>query len=299
MDKLGEILHKIGGSVRNSVLLTADNANLFKTKTFERDFEERIFNYGRAPQNALGAAAAFASAGKQPIVLLLGKDIPLVYEQIRNLISLPNLNVKIISLNTGLSAVESPSALPVFDDLSLFRNLPNFKIYCPYNFSDLASIFEQTTDEYGPVYIRLPWSRVLELEEKFEIPEYGDDVVFFSHGATTFFCAGAIKILRELGIKAKLLDCTNFMPLDRDLVLPVLKMAKVVVAVEDHYVHGGLATSLADLVCEDYPRDIYRMGLCENFDELADAQTLYKKHFLTSEKIAERVFNWWRELGYH
>lgn len=299
MERIGEILHNAASRSRNVILITADSGHYFHTNIFAKDFEDRLFNYGNAPQNALVAAAGFSLQGKVPILVLLAKDIPLIYEQMRNSISRSHLNVKIISVYGGLSAGQLGCSFQTFDDVALMRCLPNMKVYCPSGLADFHDIMRILQVDYGPAYVRLPWLSGEKNEEGPVQYDDGTDIAFLSHGTAVHFSKVALAILRELGIRGRLVNVSCLKPLDKDLIILSAKSCKVLVTVEDHSTIGGLGSAVSELLCEEYPRDMFRIGIEDTFGETALPDDLYQRYGLSGKKIAERVFNWWRELGYH
>lgn len=277
---------QLGDRCRSAVLLTANRGAVLKTHLFEKSFGERFFNYGNAPSNATLAASGFSLAGKLPILLLLTEDIPLIYEQIRNSISRFNLNVKILAGCDGLSV----------DDLSLLVLLPNMKIHCPKNRAELSGIVSGFAQEYGPAYVRFPCWDHNAVEDPLD---FGNEVVILSAGHLTGVSREAVMILRQLGVKGKNIDIVTIKPLDRELVVQAAKNAKILVVVEESVAACGLSGLVARILCEDYPREMLRIGPEDFFLEAVDIQSLYAKIGLTGSKIAQRIYGWWRELGYH
>ncbi|MBU2523566.1 transketolase family protein [Patescibacteria group bacterium] len=304
----GEVLRKLGGLYKNMVVLDADLSNAIKTDAFATDYPERHFNLGTAEANMINSATGFALRGKTVFacsyaVYVSGR----CYEQIRHGVCLPNLNIKIIGANAGLMAGQDGAVNQSLEDISLMRGLPNMKVFSPCDFYQTKRILGKIVDDYGPTYIRLLSKKTPQIYDesyqftigKGHMMGEGKDIGFIATGATVHTCIDALNRLKEKSIYGRVIDMPSIKPIDRELIVQTARECKLLVTVEDHNIIGGLGSAVAEVLSEDHPRELLRIGVDNAFGESGKWQQVYHRFGIDGEGIARRAIEWWKGLGYY
>ena len=293
----GETLVKLGKKNEKIVVLDADLAGATKTNLFAKEYPNRFFDMGIAEANMLGTAAGLATCGKIPYastfaVFAAGRG----YDQIRNSICYPNLNVKICATHAGITVGEDGATHQMLEDISLMRTLPNMTVISPSDDTQTRWVIEEISKMKGPVYVRLARLAtpiIYEENQKFEngkaiqIGEGTDGTVF----ATGVTVAEAIKAQEELklqGINIRVVDVHTIKPIDRDMIIKCAKETKKLVSVEDHSVIGGLGSAISEVLTEEYPVKLERMGMLDTFGKSGKAEELMEYFGLTSKAIMKQ-----------
>lgn len=290
----GETLVKLGKKNEKIVVLDADLAGATKTNLFAKEYPNRFFDMGIAEANMLGTAAGLATCGKIPYastfaVFAAGRG----YDQIRNSICYPNLNVKICATHAGITVGEDGATHQMLEDISLMRTLPNMTVISPSDDTQTRWVIEEISKMKGPVYVRLARLAtpiIYEENQKFEIGKAiqigeGTDGTVFATGVTV---AEAIKAQEELklqGINIRVVDVHTIKPIDRDMIIKCAKETKKLVSVEDHSVIGGLGSAISEVLTEEYPVKLERMGMLDTFGKSGKAEELMEYFGLTSKAI--------------
>lgn len=291
---------KIGAKYRNTVLLTANQATSSGTQPFLRAFPERHFNFGNGIENMFGAAAGFTIRGKVPFVVsyalsATGKS----WDNIRNLICVPNITVIIIGTHAGLLRAEEGMYHQSLEDIALMRSLPDMKVVCPADATETKKVLETVMMDYGPTYIRLvnvPLPDLYDSQHQFvfgrgHIYKQGTDVCIFSYGTALHMALEAASVLDRDGISTMVVNMASIAPIDKDLIEECARQIPRLVTVEDHQTVGGLGSAVAEVLSERYPAKLLRLGM-EGYGESGKVDDLFKKYRMDGSGIAERVRVW-------
>ena len=279
----GEILEQLGHKNKDIVVLDADLAGATKTGIFAKSFPNRFFDMGIAEADMVGTAAGLATAGKIPYVstfamFLAGR----AYDQIRNSVAYPKLNVKLCATHAGITVGEDGATHQMLEDISLMRSIPNMIVISPSDEVQTKFIIEEISKINLPVYTRLSRysvPKIYEEKTKFEIGKgiqigNGIDGAIIATGVTVIESLEAQKELKEKGIDIRVIDMHTIKPIDRELIIKTAKECKKIVTVEDHSIIGGLGTAVAEVLIEEYPTKITRLGIKDTFGKSGTAKEL-------------------------
>lgn len=297
-ESYGEALAILGEKYENLVVLDADLAGATKTSLFKKKFPERFFDMGIAEQDMMGTAAGLALGGKIPFasafaVFASGR----AYDQVRNTICYGNLNVKIGATHAGITVGEDGATHQSLEDISLMRGLPNMTVFSPSDDRQTKWIIEEAIKKDGPVYVRLTRPAVGDI--------YGDGFEFefgkgIQHGngtdatviATGVTVAEALIAQRDLigeGINIRVIDMHTIKPIDREIIIKSAKETKKIITVEDHNVIGGLGSAVCEVLCDEYPTKVVRMGMKDKFGESGKWDELMHYYKIDAEAIKEEI----------
>ena len=299
----GEELARLGEENKNIVVLDADLSTATKTEIFAKKFPDRFINVGIAKQNLMGIAAGLSTFGKIPYastfaVFAAGR----AYEQIRNSIAYPKLNVKICATHAGITVGEDGATHQMLEDLSLMRSLPNMTVMCTSDDTQTRWAVREISKIKGPVYLRLCrlatpiiYEPVDEIN-KFEIGKAvqigeGTDASILATGVTVSEAIKAQEILKQKGINVRIIDFHTIKPIDREMIVKCAKETKRIITVEDHNIIGGLGSSVCEVLAEEYPCKVERMGIMDTFGESGKAEELLKYYKIDSMAIINKVLN--------
>ena len=290
----GAALVELGRQNPNVVVLDADLAKSTKTADFGKEFPERFFDMGIAEQNVMGTAAGLAAAGKIPFassfaVFATGR----VYDQIRNSIAYPKLNVKIAATHAGITVGEDGASHQMVEDIALMRVLPNMTVIVPADAVETRGAIMAAAEMDGPVYIRLGRSGVPVLHDenfKFETGRAvtlreGKDVTVIACGIMVTAALEAAEKLADEGIAVRVLDVHTIKPLDVRAVVEAAKITGAVVTAEEHSIIGGLGGAVAETLAENHPVPMRRVGVRDTFGESGKPAALLEKYGLTPADI--------------
>ena len=294
----GETLEKLGEKYSDIVVLDADLATATKTINFAKKFPERFFDMGIAEANMMGIAAGLSTCGKVPFastfaVFAAGRS----YDQIRNSICYPNLNVKICSTHSGITVGEDGATHQMLEDISMMRTLPNMKVLSPADDIETKWAIEEAYKQKGPVYVRL--SRlatpiIYDENQKFEFGKMiqignGIDATIFASGDVLAEALKAKEILAKTkGIDIRVVDVHTIKPIDEDMIVKCAKETKRLISIEDHNVIGGLGSAISEVLTSKYPAKLERIGINDEFGRSGKAEELVKFYGLSAEKIVEK-----------
>ncbi len=296
-EELGEALLRVGTKYKNVVVIDCGYANYVKTAKFKKWLEDRYFNVGLAEQNAIGMAVGMALKGKIPIVCSLAALLPMkAFSQIRELVCLPYLNIKIIGCYAGLSAAKEGATLQALEDMALMRSLANMKVFTPMNKSEVKKILLTITADFGPTYVRLDaFNEEVEIESEFTIGsgqilrEEGNKIVIVAAGGLVSKAWKAVDLLKAKKIGATLINMPSIKPIDKDLLIKAAKAANQIFTVENHNVIGGLGSAVTEVLSEYCPRKVFRLGIQDHFGESGEKEDLLQKFWLDEKGIAEEI----------
>lgn len=297
-DAYGEALAELGAINNQVVVLDADLSKSTKTNDFKKVYPERFFNLGIAEQNLLGTAAGFAAAGKIPFassfaVFAVGR----AYDQIRNSIAYPNLNVKIAATHAGLTVGEDGGSHQMLEDIALMRAVPNMTVIVPADGVETKQVVMAAAEHQGPVYIRLGRPKVPVLlgdDYKFEIGKgvvlkEGTDVTLIGTGIMVSKAMEAAELLATDGISAAVVNISTIKPLDNALITEMAQKTGAVVTAEEHNIYGGLGSAVAEVLVETCPVPMARVGVEDKFGESGLPDELLEKYGLTAANIAAKA----------
>lgn len=292
----GEALVELGKENKNIVVLDADLAGATKTKLFAKEFPERFFDMGVAEANMIGTAAGFATCGKIPFASTFAMFAAgRAYDQIRNSVCYPNLNVKICATHCGITVGEDGATHQMLEDLSLMRTIPNMTVLSTSDDTQTKWAVKEIAKTEGPVYLRLARLAtpiIYKENQKFEIGKAisigeGTDGTVFATGVTVAEAIKAQEILEEKGIHIRVVDMHTIKPIDKKMIVKCAKETKKLVSIEDHNILGGLGSAIAEVLTEEYPVKLTRLGIKDTFGKSGKAEELMKYFGLTAEAIIE------------
>ena len=295
----GEALLKLGQKNENVVVLDADLSSATKTNLFAKEYPERFFDIGIAEGNMIGTAAGLATCEKIPypstFAMYAGGRS---YDQIRNSVCYPNLNVKICATHAGITVGEDGATHQMIEDISLMRTIPNMTVISTSDDIQTKWTVEEISKLNGPVYLRL--SRlatpiIYEENQKFEIGKAiqlgnGTDGTVFATGVTVSEAIKAQEELSKIGIEIRVVDIHTIKPIDEETIIKCAKETKKLISIEDHNIIGGLGSTIAEVLTEKYPTKLIRMGINNTFGKSGKAEELMKYFKITAKDIIE-LFN--------
>lgn len=294
----GEALLELGKINKDVVVLDADLAGATKTNTFAKEIPERFFDMGIAEQDMIATAAGFATCGKIPYastfaVFATGR----VYDQIRNSICYPNLNVKICATHCGITVGEDGATHQMLEDINLMRGLPNMTVISPSDDVQSKWAVMEASKIKGPVYIRFGRAATPVIYNENTKFELGKGIQFGDGKKATIFATGmmvaeALKAQEELskeGIEVRVVDLHTIKPIDEELIIKSAKETEKLISIEEHSVIGGLGTAISEVLTDKYPAKLVRMGMKDCFGKSGNATALLKYFGLTSKEIIEEV----------
>ncbi len=297
----GAALKELAVTNKNIVVLDADLSKSTKTADFKAVASDRFFNMGIAEANMMGVAAGMSTCGKIPYVSTFAMFAAgRAFEQIRNSICYPNLNVKICATHAGLTVGEDGATHQAIEDISLMRSIPNMTVINPADDIETEAAIKAIATYNGPCYVRLGRMAVERVNTndnyKFEI---GKGVVLAEGRDATIIATGimveaAIKAKEELkseGIDVAVINIHTIKPMDSNLIVEFAKKTGLLVTAEEHSIIGGLGSAVAEVVSESYPVPVIRIGVKDTFGESGKPSELLEKYGLTSEDIKNAVKN--------
>ena len=294
----GEALVELGRENKDVVVLDADLAGATKTNIFAKEFPERFFDMGIAEQDMMATAAGFATCNKIPFastfaVFATGR----VYDQIRNSICYPNLNVKICATHAGITVGEDGATHQMLEDINLMRGLPNMTVISPSDDTQSKWAVKEAAKIKGPVYIRFGRAATPVIYDESTKFELGKAIQFGEGKRATIFATGmmvaeALKAKEELekeGINIRVIDIHTIKPIDKEIIIKSAKETEKLISIEEHSVIGGLGTAISEVLTDKYPAKLIRLGMKDCFGKSGNAQALLKYFGLTSKEIIEEV----------
>ncbi len=298
-DSYGNALVELGKEHEDLVVLDADLAGATKTGIFKKAFPERHIDCGIAEANMTGIAAGLSTCGKVPFVSSFAMFAAgRAFEQVRNSIGYPHLNVKIGATHAGISVGEDGATHQCNEDLALMRMIPGMVVINPCDDVEARAAVKAAYEYVGPVYLRfgrLPIPVINDEETyKFEIGKgvvlkEGKDVTLIATGLCVNEALEAAKLLAEDGIDAEVINIHTVKPLDEELVTASARKTGKVVTVEEHSVIGGLGSAVCDALSEKAPTKVMKIGVYDRFGESGPAVDLIKKYELDAESIYKKV----------
>ena len=295
-DSYGNALKELGAEFDNLVVLDADLAGATKTGTFKKAFPERHFDCGIAEANMICMAAGMSTAGLVPFassfaMFAAGR----AFEQVRNSIGYPHLNVKIGATHGGISVGEDGASHQCCEDFALMRSIPGMVVMSPADDVEAKAMVRAAYEHKGPVYMRFGRAAVPVIHEegmKFEIGKGeilrdGKDVAIIANGLLVAEALAAAEELKEAGIDAMIINMATIKPLDEELVLAAAKKCGKVITCEEHSIIGGLGEAVCGVLSEKLPTPVKRIGVNDEFGHSGPAAALLKQFGLCAENIVK------------
>ena len=295
-DSYGAALAALGADHPDLVVLDADLAGATKTGVFKKAFPDRHFDFGIAEGNMVSAAAGMAAAGLVPFassfaMFAAGR----AFEQVRNSIGYPNLNVKIGATHGGISVGEDGASHQCCEDFALMRSIPGMTVICPADDVEAKAAVKAAYEHKGPVYLRFGRLAVPVFHSedykfqigKGEVLKDGTDVAIIANGLMVYEAIQAGEMLAEAGINAMIINMPTIKPLDEELVIAAAKKCGKVITCEEHSIIGGLGEAVCGVLCEKLPTPVRRIGVNDEYGHSGPAVALLKQFGLCADHIVE------------
>ncbi len=297
-DVYGETLAGLGESNKDIVVLDADLSGSTKTGVFAKKFPDRFFNMGVSEADMMGTAAGLAAAGKIPFastfaIFASGR----AWEQVRQSIAYPKLNVKIVATHGGITVGEDGGSHQSVEDIALMRAIPNMTVIVPCDGIETRSVIQEIANYNGPVYVRLARGKfpvVLPEDYKFTIGkgvvvQDGKDATIIATGLMVSHALEAAVMLEKEGLNIRVINMSTIKPIDRNLIISAARETGAIVTAEEHSIIGGLGEAVAAVVAEEYPVPMKRVGIQDRFGQSGLAEELLVHYGLMPKDIAEAV----------
>lgn len=292
-DVYGQTLLELGRQDKDIVVLDADLSGSTRTNVFAKEFPKRFFNVGVAEQNLMTIAVGLASCGKKVFVstfaiFATGR----AWEQIRNGVAYNNFNVKIVATHAGLTVGPDGASHQALEDIALMRVIPNMNIIVPCDGPQASDAVKAAAQAKGVFYIRLGRPKFVTIENKPEfklgkaqVLKEGRDIAIIACGSMVNEAIIAANNLAKKGIESKVINVHTIKPLDEELILETARKIRGIVVCEEHSVIGGLASALDELISENFPIRVRRLGVKNRFGQSGEPAELLKEYSLTSADI--------------
>lgn len=300
-DSYGNALVELGKEKDNVVVLDADLAAATKTATFKKAFPERHVDCGIAESNMIGIAAGLSTCGKVPFASTFAMFAAgRAFEQVRNSVGYPHLNVKIGATHAGISVGEDGASHQCNEDIALMRTIPGMTIINPSDDIEAKAAVKAAYEIDGPVYMRFGRLAVPVINDnadyKFEVGKGvllkdGTDITILATGLEVGESLKAAESLEADGISVRVINIHTIKPIDKDIVVKAAKETKKLFTVEEHSIIGGLGSAVAEVLAEENPAPLYRIGVRDTFGESGPAVELLHKYKLDAEGIYEQIKN--------
>ena len=295
----GKALAALANTNENVVVLDADLSKSTKTADFKAVAPEKFFNMGIAEGNMMGVAAGLSTCGKIPFVSTFAMFAAgRAFEQIRNSICYPKLNVKVCATHAGLTVGEDGASHQAIEDISLMRSVPNMVVINPADDIETEAAIKAVAEMEGPCYVRLGRMAVSRVNDEanynFVIGKgitlaEGNDVAIIATGIMVEAALEAKGELAKEGINARVINIHTIKPIDEELIIKAAKETGVIVTAEEHSIIGGLGSAVAEVVSENCPVPVLRVGVKDTFGESGKPNELLEKYGLTSNDIVNKV----------
>jgi len=298
-DVYGKTLVELGKVNKDIVVLDADLSSSTRTALFAKEFPERFFNFGVAEQNMMASAAGLASCGKTVFVSTFAIFASgRAWDQVRNSVCYSNLNVKIVATHAGLTVGPDGASHQALEDIALMRVIPNMTVIVPCDGPQTAQAVTAAFNTKGPFYVRLGRPKIATVENKGEfrigkgqLISEGNDVTIIACGVMVNEALIAVNSLKLKGIKARLLNIHTIHPVDKEIILKAATETRAIIVCEEHTVVGGLASAVDEVVAENHPVKVVRMGVKNRFGQSGEPADLLKEYHLTGADIEKTVLS--------
>ena len=298
-ESFGEALCELAKTNKDIVVLDADLSAATKTSIFAKEYPERFFDCGIAEQNMIGVAAGLAASGKIPVAASFAMFATgRAFEQIRNSVAYPNLNVKIAGSHAGISTGEDGATHQCLEDIGIMRTIPNMVVLNPADHYEMIEATKAAISYDGPVYIRLgrlavdsfndPQTYKFELGKGITMAE-GDDITVIATGLCVNEARKAVESLKDEGINARLINIHTIKPIDRDIIIKAAKETGKIITVEEHNVIGGLGDAVCEVTSSECPVKVRRIGVYDRFGYSGPAKELLEIFGMTESNIKKVI----------
>lgn len=297
-DAFGKALMELGSENKDVVVLDADLASSTRAAYFAEKYPDRFFEMGVAEQNMMGVAAGLASIGKIPFVTTFAVfATKRACDQVTISVAYPNLNVKIIGAYTGILSGCTGATHQAIEDISIMRAIPNMIVLDPCDPEEMRQAVKVIAKYMGPVYMRETrdeWPEVFNKSYRFRIGKAsevrrGNNAAIIACGMMTQESIKASKILDKEGISARVINMSTIKPIDKDMIIKCAKETGAIITAENHNIYGGLGSAVCEVLSEEVPTPLLRVGIKDTFGESGSNQELLKKYDMDSEYIAGAV----------
>jgi len=293
----GEFLVELGRVDSNVIVFDADLAKATCTDMFKKEFPTRHFDIGISEQDMVGTACGAALSGKTVFastfaMFLAGR----AYEQIRNTAGYSHVNINLCATHSGLAVGEDGPSHQCIEDISLMRVIPGMTVLSPADDISTKKILKECLKLDGPKYVRLGRSDTMDIYSENDIFEIGKSKTFgtgingtiFATGNTVSIALEAKEELNKNNINVRVVDLYSIKPVDKDNIIKCAKETEILVSIEDHSIIGGIGSLVADILCEDYPKKIVKIGVNDTFGKSGNAKVLYEIFGITKENIISK-----------
>ena len=298
-ESFGEALCELAKTNEDIIVLDADLAGATKTSIFKKEFPERFFDCGIAEGNMVCVSAGLASCGKIPVAASFAMFATgRAYEQIRNSVGYPHLNVKIAGSHAGISTGEDGATHQCLEDVALMRTIPGMTVLCPADHWEMMAATKAAIELDGPVYVRLgrlaidsfndPATYEFELGKGITLQE-GNDITVIATGLVVNECRKACLKLQEEGHSVRLINIHTIKPIDREIIIKAAKETGKIITVEEHNVIGGLGDAVLEVTSEECPVKVRKVGVYDRYGYSGPAWELLEKFGLTETGIADVI----------
>lgn len=298
-ESYGNALVELGAENPDVVVLDADLAAATKTGVFKKAYPDRHIDCGIAECNMVGIAAGLATTGKIPFVSSFAMFAAgRAYEQVRNSVGYPHLNVKIGATHAGITVGEDGASHQCNEDIALMRTIPGMVVMCPADDIEAKAAVKAAAEYVGPVYMRFGRAACPVINDrpdyKFEIGKgtvvrEGKDITIVATGICVGNALEAAEMLAAEGVSAEVINICTIKPLDEELIIQSAKKTGKVVTAEEHSVIGGLGSAVCDALCKAYPVPVLKIGMQDVFGESGSAAALVEKYKLDGKGIFEQI----------
>lgn len=300
-DAYGDKLVELGKTNKNIIVLDADLSGSTRTAKFAKVYPDRFFNMGIAEANMMGVAAGLAISGKTVFVSTFAMFATLrPYEQIRNSIASQNLNVKIVASHAGISVGEDGLSHQTIEDIAILRAIPNMKVFVPADAVSAAKMVEEAVNIHGPVYIRMSRSKtpiIYDPEtytfEKGQANILKDAnearVAFLATGNMVFEAQKVADRLEKEGYTTIVADFSSVKPINKQMLVSIARRSRLVVTLEEHTILGGFGSAVCEVLSDEYPSRVMRIGINDIFGESGSPAALFQQFGLSAEEIYRKV----------
>ncbi|MDD2751882.1 MAG: transketolase family protein [Candidatus Omnitrophica bacterium] len=298
-DVYGKTLVELGKENKNIVVLDADLSSSTRTGIFAKEFPERFFNFGVAEQNMMATAAGIASCGKIVFastfaIFATGR----AWDQVRNTVSYNNFNIKIVASHAGITVGPDGASHQALEDIALMRVIPTMNIVVPCDGPQVRDAVLACANTPGPFYIRLGRTKVPSVENKGEfkfgkaqVLTEGNDLTIIACGIMVDTALNAAKTLGTKNIKARVINIHTIKPIDKETILKAAKETRGIVVCEEHQIIGGLASAVDEVVAENSPVRVIRVGIKGRFGQSGEPAELLKEYQLEAQDIEKAALS--------
>ncbi|NPA75633.1 MAG: transketolase family protein [Euryarchaeota archaeon] len=300
----GNTLIELGREREDIVVMDADLSTSTKTAMFGKEFPDRFFNVGLQEQNMMGIAAGLARSGKTVFassfaVFATGR----AYDQIRQSIAYPRLNVKIVATHGGVTVGEDGASHQMIEDVGLMTGLPNMRVIVPVDSNEVRSVIRFVASEDGPFYVRLTRTALPNLTDgefefgKGRVMRDGSDITIIAMGIEVSYSLLAAELLKKEGIDARVINMSTVKPIDRDIIIKAARETAGIITVEDHNIYNGLGSRVAEVLAEHQPARMRRHGMHDEFGRSGRWDILLEHYGLDDKGIAKVVSGFYKEVS--